>query len=169
MLGVRMLTSRPAMKCGRLLVLALGLCLGVGSARADETAPAPPQRLWGPVAGSLTALVPLMVGSVFVAQDDRRDLQRDGIYIMTAGFAAAPWVAHGVDRRWKRAAVFGLVSLATSAATLAMMEARDPFDPDLVNRRRLPFGLLLTSAFSAATVGVIDSFIVRAPTDERWP
>jgi hypothetical protein len=162
------------MKCGRLFVLPLLLCLGTGAARADEvtsaSTPAPAQRRqWGPVAGSLTALVPLMVGSVFVAQDDRRDRQREGIYIITAGFAAAPWVAHGVDRRWKRAAVFGLVSLATSAGTLAMMEARDPFDPDLANRRRLPFGLLLTSAFFAATVGVIDSFVVRAPSDERRP
>ena len=65
---------------------------------------------------------------------------------MAAGFAAAPWVSHGLQRRWRRAAVFGGISLATSAATLAAMEAKDPFYAPYASRQRVPFGVLLTSA-----------------------
>jgi hypothetical protein len=143
---------------------AVVIATSAGRARAEDAgAPAP---AWGPLAGMLTATVPLIVGSVLVAHDDRRDLQRAGIYVMTTGFAAAPWVAHGAGGRWRRAVGFGLVSAASSAATVAVMSWRDPFDPMLANRKRLPFGLLLTSSFFAATVGIIDSFVATAPGRE---
>ena len=151
----------------RLLLLttaAVVVVTSAGRARAEDPASSAPA--WGPLAGALTATVPLIVGSVLVAQDDRRDLQRAGIYVMTTGFAAAPWVAHGASGRWKRALAFGLVSAATSAATVAAMSLRDPFDPMLANRKRLPFGMLLTSAFFAATVGIIDSLVSAPPGRE---
>jgi hypothetical protein len=148
----------------RLAISAVVLLTAGGRARAEDPASSAPA--WGPLAGALTATVPMIVGSVLVAHDDRRDLQRAGIYVMTTGFAAAPWVAHGVGGRWRRAAAFGLVSAATSAATVVAMSLRDPFDPMLANRKRLPFGMLLTSAFFAATVGIIDSF-VSAPPDRE--
>ena len=140
------------------------------AARADElvsTAPAPEgPRAAGAIAGSLTALVPFVAGSLLLSDDDRPGRQHAGVYVMAAGFAAAPWVAELTNRRWKRALGFGLASLATSAATLVAMEERDPFDPTLPNRKRLPFGVLLTSAFFAAAAGVIDSF-VAGPRERR--
>jgi hypothetical protein len=157
--------SRATAKNTLLLAAAL-MITAAPDARAED--PASPAPAWGPLAGALTATVPLMVGSVLVAQDGRGDRQRAGIYVMTTGFAAAPWVAHGVSGRWRRALGFGLVSAATSAGTIAAMSARDPFDPALANRKRLPFGLLLTSAFFAATVGIIDSF-VSGPRAETTP
>ncbi|HET6281011.1 MAG TPA: hypothetical protein VFH73_08595 [Polyangia bacterium] len=130
----------------------------------DSTPGSPPT--WGGVAGSLTALVPLLVGSALLANDSSPHLQRDGVYVITVGFAAAPWVAHGINHRWRRALGFGLVSLATSAASLVAMEYRDPFDPSVANHERLPFGFLFTSAFFAAAVGVIDSFVTGSPSRE---
>jgi hypothetical protein len=148
--------------------MALAIWLSSGSARADEPAAEPDGRAAvAPLAGALTALVPLMVGSVLVAHDDNRALQRDGIAVMLAGFAAAPWVSHGVAGRWRRALAFGLASVAVSAATLAVMTARDPFDPTISNHKRLPFGFLLTASFFVGAAGVVDSFVVgpsaRAP------
>jgi hypothetical protein len=133
--------------------------------------PPPPEapRSTGAVAGSLTALLPLMIGSVLMSEDSRPNRQRAGIYVILGGFAAAPLVSHAVDRRWKRGAIFGLASLATTTATFINMSERDPFDPNLPNRKRLPFGVLLSSAFFAATVGVIDSFINGPVAKERRP
>ncbi|HVR62391.1 MAG TPA: hypothetical protein VMU50_10855 [Polyangia bacterium] len=162
------------MKHPRLLDAALlAAAIVVGKPRAalaDELISAPPAaespRATGAVAGSLTVLLPFMAGSLLLADDDRPGRQHAGVYVMAAGFAAAPWVAEVANRRWKRAVGFGLLSLATSAATVIAMEERDPFDPTLPNRKRLPFGVLLTSAFFAAAAGVIDSF-VTGPRERR--
>jgi hypothetical protein len=103
--------------------------------------------------------LPFVVGSLMVAQDGNPGRQRDGITLMTLGFAAAPWVAHG-QGRWRHALAFGLASLATSAGTLLAMGARDPFDPTIGNRNRLAFGFFLSASFLLAAGGIADSFIV---------
>lgn len=152
-------------------VLAVTCCVGALlvaplRAHAEEPAdahpdPAPEGRsLAAPVAGALTLLVPLAVGGALIAHDSDRALQRDAIRVMVAGFAAAPLVSHAVAGRWRRALVFGLMSVATSAATLIAMSERDPFDPTLKNRQRLAFGFLFTASFFAGAGGVVDSFVV---------
>jgi hypothetical protein len=119
-----------------------------------------------PLAGAATAFVPFVVGCALWSSDGRPDLQAAGTYVMVAGFAAAPWVSHGVQGRWRRAAAFGSISAATSAATLIAMQVKDPFDPNYVNRQRVPFGILMSSALFAAAIGVIDSFVASpAPQD----
>lgn len=130
-------------------------------ARADEAAdPGDGRGLAAPVAGALTAFVPLVVGSFLVAQDGNRALQRDGIAVMVGGVAAAPLVSHAVAGRWRRALVFGLASAAASAATLVAMSVRDPFDPTISNRKRLAFGFLFTASFFLGAGGVVDSVVV---------
>ncbi len=130
-------------------------------ARADEMAEATETRaVAAPLAGALTAFVPLVVGSVLVSHDSNRALQRDGIAVIVAGFAAAPWVSHGIAGRWRRALVFGLAAAAASAGTLIAMSAQDPFDPSIGNHKRLPFGFMLTASFFLGAGGVVDSFVV---------
>ena len=116
------------------------------------------------VAGALTAFVPFVVGSALWSTE-KIDLERAGTITMALGFAAAPWVSHGLQRRWKRAAIFGSISVATSAATLIAMEAKDPFVSMYANRQRVAFGVFLTSALFASAVGVFDSFL-SAPARE---
>jgi hypothetical protein len=116
------------------------------------------------VAGALTAFVPFVVGCALWASNEIA-LQRAGTYVMATGFAAAPWVSHGLQRRWQRAAIFGSISAATSAATLIAMQAKDPFVSEYANRQRVAFGVFLTSAMFAAAVGVFDSFL-GAPARE---
>lgn len=131
-------------------------------ARADQGGDPPPdgRAAAAPVAGALTLIIPLLVGGALLAHDDDRALQRDAIRVMVAGFAAAPIVSHAVAGRWRRALVFGLVSAATSAATLVAMSERDPFDPSISNRKRLAFGFLFTASFFVGAGGVVDSFVV---------
>lgn len=123
----------------------------------------PPRTLTGPLAGALTALLPLTVGGMLWAQDGRPDLQRAGARVMLTGFAAAPWVAQGVSGRWGRALGYGLVSLAASTTAIVAMDRVDVFDPAILNGRRLPFAAGLTVAFFAAAAGVIDSFVMASP------
>jgi hypothetical protein len=127
--------------------------------------PVAPASGAGPlVAGVLTLLVPFVVGCGLWSTNNG-DLEKAGTTVMAAGFAAAPWVSHGLQRRWKRAAIFGSFSAATSAATLIAMEAKDPFVAQYANRQRVAFGVFLTSALFAAALGVFDSFLV-APARE---
>jgi hypothetical protein len=152
----------------------------MGAESAAQLAPAEPlvmpatvererPPLAGPIAGALTALVPLAVGGALVAQDDQPDRQRAGTYIVLSGFALAPWVAQGGGGRWKRALVYGLGSLALSTGAAVVMHAEDAYNPDIVDRDRLPFTVLLTTAFFAAAAGVMDSFIVSSLEGSRRP
>jgi len=126
-----------------------------------EAAPAPraTRDAIAPIAGTLTMLVPFAVGCALWSNGTSDELQKAGTYVMAAGFAAAPIVSHGVAGRWRRAAAFGSVSVATSAGALVAMELKDPFYPPFTNRQRVPFGMLLTSSLFAAAVGVFDSFL----------
>jgi hypothetical protein len=114
--------------------------------------------LW-PTVAAATALATMAAGGALFAEDDRHDLQRRGVYVMAAGFAAAPWIAHAGARRPRRALAFGLAALATSAAAVVAGHA-DPFDESLSTRQRVPFEILLSSAFAACAAGVIDGYLV---------
>jgi len=116
------------------------------------------------VAGVLTAFVPFVVGCALWSSNDG-SLEKAGTTVMALGFAAAPWVSHGLQGRWRRAAIFGSISAATAAATLIAMEEKDPFYAPYANRQRVGFGIFLTSALFAAAAGVLDSFL-SAPARE---
>jgi len=120
-----------------------------------------------PLAGALTLVVPFVVGSALVARDDDTRLQNIGSTVMLAGFAAAPWVSHALAGRWGRGLAFGGAALAVSAATWFVMAARDPYDQQLGNRKRLPFGFLISTSFFVGAGGVTDSFIVGP--EQRQP
>lgn len=154
---------------------AAGLLL-VGLARAAHAGDVPPEpaplepdarAVAAPLAGTLTMLVPFAVGCALWSNGGSDVSQKAGTYVMASGFALAPIVSHGIAGRWRRAAAFGAVSAATSAATLVAMDAKDPFYPGYANRQRVAFGVLLTSAMFAAALGVLDSFVVGpAPRDQ---
>jgi hypothetical protein len=140
-------------------------------ARADEIAPpdssgagsggtSAARVRWAPVAGALTALLPLAAGSVLLAQDDRPELQRRGMDVVLIGLAAAPWVAEGMTGRWSRAAAFGVTTLLTSAGAMTARAIKDPFIPGST-KEGLPTVLLLTATLFAAAASVIDSFLAE--------
>jgi hypothetical protein len=168
---------------------ALAIVLVAGSARAEAPAPAAPLivappapvpavligprvpepgdgvPVW-PVAGALTALVPFAAGSLLIADDGRPDRQRLGTYILAAGLATAPWVAHVGAGRPRRALVFGLTSLGLSAALVASMQWRDPYDVTIANHDRAPFSIILGTTVLAAVLGVVDGFLLAPGNGE---
>ncbi len=135
---------------------------------AIEATPPDARGVVAPLAGTLTMLVPFAVGCALWSNGGSLASQKAGTYVMASGFALAPIVSHGIAGRWRRAAVFGATSVATSAATLVAMNVRDPFNPEYLNRQRVTFGVLLTSAMFAAAIGVLDSFLV-GPTTRDVP
>jgi hypothetical protein len=132
---------------------------------AEASPPVARPPLW-PTVAAATALAALAGGGALFAEDDRHDLQRRGVYLMAAGFAAAPWIAHAGAHRPRRALAFGLVALATSAATVVAGHA-DPFDTTLSTRQRVPFEILFSSAFAACVAGVVDGYLVAPGRDDR--
>jgi hypothetical protein len=126
-----------------------------------EVAPAHP----GLVLGAAALLAPFVAGSLLLAADDRPSRQALGVYVMTAGFVVAPSVANGVEGNWRRAIAFGAASAATSAGAIVAMRAVDAFNPLTQNRRRVPFGVLLTAAFASAAGGVLATLVEVSPDE----
>jgi hypothetical protein len=151
------------------VVLSAELPASPAGAPADEQAPAP----IGLAAGTATAIVPLIVGSALLAQDQTPRLQKAGLIVMASGFALAPWVAHGLEGSWGRAAIYGGVSLALSAAAVAAMEQSNAFDPHVGNGRRIPMKIFLPLAMVSSGFGVVMSVFDRrglepAPQLSLW-
>jgi hypothetical protein len=147
---------------GRRAQLALLLILVSAPVRARAQAVPEPEAAapaWGGAIGAGVLTGSLAIGGALYARDSDPAAQRRGLYLIGAGLALAPWVSHGVDRRWRRAVAFGLVSLATTGATLAESERAHIFDPTVGSRNLTPFIALLTAAVFGSAIGVADSFV----------
>jgi hypothetical protein len=140
-----------------ILALVLVTELPAPAAEAPPNDPVPV----GLIAGSATAIVPLIVGGAMMAEDQSPRLEAAGFIVMASGFALAPWVAHGVEGSWRRAAIYGGISLALSAGAVAEMEASDAFERRVGNRQRIPTKILLPLAMGSAMLGVVMSLFDR--------
>jgi hypothetical protein len=130
----------------------------------------------GLLLGAGTAIVPLIVGGALLIQIDSKERQEAGAEVMAAGFALAPWVAHGSRGSWRRALLYGGISTTLATAAIVMMYATDTFDLYIANRLRMPFSVLMGSAFVSSVVGVLASELpepaaageARAPRLSLW-
>ena len=136
---------------------------GAASAASAGMDGGAPRRRLAPVAGALTILLPLAVGSVLWSHDDRPDLQRQGVYVAAAGMAAAPFIAEGMNRRWSRAAAFGVATLLTSAGACVSLAFKDPFRT-ASTKQEIPFVAMFSVSLFAAAASVLDSAIGGADT-----
>jgi hypothetical protein len=137
------------------LVLAVDLPATAPSPAEDESPPV------GLVAGAATVMVPLIVGGVLLSHVKSPRLETTGVIVMASGFALAPWVAHGIEGKWRRAALYGGISLTLSAAAVVAMEASDAFNPTVGNRVRIPMGIFLPLSMATSLFGVITSAFDR--------
>jgi len=125
-------------------------------APAPEAPPHDPAPI-GLIAGTATAVLPLIVGGALMAEDQSPRLESAGFIVMASGFALAPWVAHGVQGSWRRAALYGGVSLALSAGAVAEMEVSNAFERRVGNKQRIPTKILLPLAMGSSVLGVVMS------------
>jgi len=137
------------------VVLATELPAPAAAAPPDDPPPV------GLVAGTATALLPLIVGGALMAEDQSPKLETAGLIVMASGFALAPWVAHGLQGAWRRAAIYGGVSLALSAGAVVAMEESDAFASHVGNRRRIPMKIFLPLAMGSSLFGVVMSAFDR--------
>ena len=136
-------------------------------APAAEAPPHDPTPV-GLIAGTATAILPLIVGGALMAEDQSPRLEAAGFIVMASGFALAPIVAHGLEGSWRRAAIYGGVSLALSAGAVAEMEASDAFERRVGNKQRIPMKILLPLAMGSSVLGVVMSLFDRAETPPRF-
>ena len=83
--------------------------------------------------------------------------------VSLSGLALAPWVAHGIEGSWSRAAVYGGVTTLLSAATVVAMEASDAFNQHTGNRARIPMKVFLGMSLASSGLGVVMSVFDRHP------
>jgi hypothetical protein len=139
---------------GPLLALALAAQLPAEPPPDD----APPVGL---VAGAAVAIAPLVAGSLLMAHDQSPQLEKAGVIVMASGFVLAPVVAHGLEGSWKRAALFGGLTLALSAGAVVVMEEIDAFSPHTGNDQRIPMKIMLPLAMTTSAFGVVMSAFDR--------
>jgi hypothetical protein len=143
-------------------ILAVVLAAELPPPAAPELPPEDPPAV-GLAIGTATAIVPLVVGSALMANDRSPHLQEAGMIMMTSGFALAPWIAHGVEGSWSRAAIYGGATTLFSAATVVAMEASDAFNPHTGNRARIPMKIFLGLSLGSSAFGVVMSAFDRPP------
>jgi hypothetical protein len=148
----------------RFLTVLLSCALAfAGTARASDERPPP---VAGPVVGGVvTALVPLAVGGAVaaVAGDDPTG-RRAGLHTVAVGLALAPIVSHLAAREWKRAAVFGAITVGLAALSIGLCEGLNAYADFGPFEGRVLFPAALAVELVASGVGLFDSLNAA----ERW-
>lgn len=144
----------------RLVALLAAVAVAV-CARPAHADPAEKLALGSFAAGLAVAMVPLAVGGGLAATADPSDqnTKRTGIYIIATGLALAPIVSHLIAREWKRAAIFGAISVPFSVVAVSLLATQ----PDIIDAGtpppRVAFGACLAIEIFASAAGLVDSFM----------
>jgi hypothetical protein len=145
---------------------ALPLLLVATSPASAADPPDAPLRAEPPVAiavvaGIATALVPLIIGGMYIAahQDDGpRDV---GVAVSGVGAALSPIVAHAILGEWKRAAVFGALPVASEIGLSVFLATAPDSAFHGTQGTRTAFGLLYTADLFGAALSMVDVMMAR--------
>jgi len=142
----------------------IGVCLLAvlpGRPARAETSEAEPDvaLAWSIGTGSGLVLVSMAVGGGVAAGLESERSRRTGVEILAGGVALAPLVSHLIAREWKRAAVFGGISLGLAAFTTVVVERTSAVVEGGSYVSRIPFGIAVASQVAFSTVGLIDSLM----------
>ncbi len=136
--------------------------------RADDVAPSGDTAL---IAGATTIVLPLAVGSTFIAQGDTLHIRNLGVGIIEGGLVLAPFVAHAAVGEYRRGLAFSAIPATFAVGTATLLS----FVPDTIDGGKLHiqyiFAATLIGAFLGATIGVVDAMLVgdRAADRARAP
>lgn len=137
-------------------VVACALALLPRTARAQETNTEASLAL-GFIAGAATHVLGAAIGGALLgASHHDAQVNNAGILTMDAGFAMAPFVAHGVVGEWGRGALFSVVPTGTFAATgIFLATAPRAVENGPLEQQRLLWSLLGAGVIGSF-VGVVD-------------
>ena len=162
--------------------MATAVCAGLlvtSIARGDElpafnlTPPADlpetpgPKVAWGLVAGTLTAMVPLAIGSGLYAESANDNHRKAATVTIAYGMTLAPIVSHLVVHEWKRAAIFGVVPLVCAFGVNALLELQPSATNYGSRGGRWAYGLLMSLNVVSAGIGIIDTLGARLRYEDR--
>jgi len=140
-------------------VFVLAVLLG-RPARAETTGGEPEVALgWSVGTGCGLVLVSMAVGGGVAAGLDGERSRKTGVELLSGGVALAPLASHLIAREWKRAALFGGISLGLAAFTAVTVERTSAVVEGGSYVSRIPFGIAVAAQLTFATVGVIDSLM----------
>lgn len=109
------------------------------------------------VAGASVLVLGLGVGASLIGSNAGRPTDNAGWMVMQSGFAAAPFVAHGVAGEWGRGLLFACPPLATTAGTATVFAVDEKaVRHSALPEQRLLWSLFVVGLFSSA-YGVVDS------------
>lgn len=148
------------------IAVAFAVSLVAGSARAETDADGPPLG-WSVGAGCVVALGAMAGGGGLAASSSQDRTRKTGFEILAGGLVLAPVVSHGIAREWKRATVFGAITLALAGTATALLEGSD----EILNYgrplTRVPFGAALAVELMVSGVGLSDSLMAGERARER--
>jgi hypothetical protein len=129
--------------------------------------PLPPVEAPPPVGASVAVGVGLAVsslaaGSALLATADKDTgyaQKKAGFHIIADGLFLAPVVSHLIAREWKRAAVWGAITLALGAAAIGILEGTDSLLDEGTPTTRVTFGAAVALELFASAAGIIDSML----------
>jgi hypothetical protein len=110
-------------------------------------------------AGCLLTLGAMAVGGGLAASSSQERTRKTGFEIMAGGLVLAPVVSHGIAGEWKRATVFGAVTLAMAATAVGLLEGADQILDYGRPITRVPFGAALAVELMVTGVGLSDSLM----------
>jgi hypothetical protein len=132
-----------------------------GGAHGDEVDPTSARTSDALLAGAAIELVPFAVGGIMVSRSGNEVVRRASVYVTSAGFTAAPLVAHGIQDEWTRGAVFASVPFACGAGLAVLMQqpSGDVLQEEGTKPTRITFWVLASTAFVASAAGVVDAIL----------
>jgi hypothetical protein len=147
-------------------LVVLAFVLGPAHAFAeDQTGEAPVFASVG--AGVVLALGSLATGGLVLATHEDTASRKAGNYTVLYGVALAPIVSHSVAAEWGRAALFGMVPVASVLAATWLIES----SPGLLVDGSLGKRRVLTACYSltllSAAIGLYDSMSAGERTRPR--
>jgi hypothetical protein len=162
--------------CSRLIAVAVCAAMFSASvARADDllaVTPDAPERsgppvAWGLVAGTLTGMIPLAIGSGLFAENSNNGDRKAASLTIAYGMALAPIVSHLVVREWKRAAIFGALPLVCAVGVTALLEIQPTATSFGSRSGRWAYGLLMSLNVAGAGFGIIDTLGAKLRDEDR--
>jgi peptidoglycan/LPS O-acetylase OafA/YrhL len=137
---------------------------GPASAQTEGDGPA---LGWSVGTGCVLMLGAMAAGGGLAASSSQERIRKTGLEIFAGGMVLAPVASHAIAREWKRAAVFGAITLSLAATATVLLEGADQILDFGRSATRVPFGAALAVELVVSGAGLSDSLMAGERARER--